>query len=134
MSDNIEIFNNDRGSVVVECESSERNVITFGGAGTLKAGTILARSTATGKLVPYVKGGNTDGNGTPKAVLTYGVTRSTAGDLPVRAMISGKVKLERLVIAADGDSSNVDAVVFDLLRAVGIVPLSVEQRAVLDNQ
>lgn len=126
--------NVDLGSVILADPEFRDETLTFAGSATYPEGTILARSTATGKLVPYVKGGNTDGNGTPKAVLTYGVTRSTAGDLPVRAMISGKVKLERLVIAADGDSSNVDAVVFDLLRAVGIVPLSVEQRAVLDNQ
>lgn len=133
MSDNIEIFNNDRGSVVVECESSERNVITFGGAGTLKAGTILARSTSTGAFIVFAKGGSSDGNGAPKGVLTYDVTAEGASDVPAQVLTAGIVNSERLIIDADGDGSNVDSVVLDLLRAVSIRTKQVVQLDRFDN-
>lgn len=90
------------------------------------AGSILARSTSTNKLVPYVKAGVTNGNGVPFAVLTYEVPVE-AGDILVRALVRGRVELERLVNIADGDGSNVDNVEIGLLAAVGIVAESVQE-------
>ena len=130
---NIEIFNNDRGGVVLVCESTERNTIAFGQGGTLKAGTLLGRSTQNGNFIPFVKGGNTDGNGTIKGLLTYEVTASEAGNVPAQVMTAGIVNSERLVIAADGDGSNVDSSVLDQLRAISIRTQEVKQLGRFDN-
>lgn len=110
------------------------DVLTFSEADTFVAGTILARDSTTGKLVPYVKGGSTNENGIPKAVLTYEVTKGEAGDKAVRVLVAGTVKKQRLVIDADADDSNVDDVVLDELRDYGIAAIDVEQLSKLDNQ
>lgn len=88
---------------------------------------------ANGKYVPFA----TDGAGgaqIPKAVLTYAVTAAGAGDVAIRAGIKGTYKLERLVIAADGDSSNIDSAVRDQLRDFGLVAANVTELNDLDNQ
>lgn len=126
---------NDNSSVVAAggAESVFRDeLVTFGGAATLLAGTILARDSVSLKLVIFVKGGSTNGNGIPKAVLTSALTATGAGDVKTRALVAGKVRKEHLVINADGDDTNIDAAVVDQLRAYGITPESVKQLAVLD--
>lgn len=131
---NIEITNVDLGSVELENARFDQDILTFGGAGTVIEGTILARDSVSLKLVPFVKGGSTNENGIPKAVLTYDVEATGAGDVPVRAMLSGIVRLERLVIDADGDDSNIDQAVRDQLRDYNITSKSVQELNVLDNQ
>lgn len=123
----------DVGGVVLERSVGQDDLLTFAGAGTVKAGTILARHSSTQRLIPYVKGGNTNGNGIPKAVLTYPVTATGPGDEPVRALIAGKVNARRLVIHADGDAENIDAAVLDALRATGIVAVRSQQLGRYDN-
>ena len=124
----------DIGSVVCgDAESQFRDeLITFAGAATFAAGCILARDSVSLKLVVFVKGGATNQNGIPKAVLTYPVTAAGAGDVPARVLIAGNVKKERLVINADGDSSNVDGAVIDQLRDYGINPIATQQLSTLD--
>ncbi len=121
----------DLGNVAIGDDESafEDELLTFGGAATIKAGTILARASNTLKLVPFVKGGSSNENGIPKAVLTYEVTADGAGDVPVRALMKGHVNRDRLVINADGDGSNVDAAVCDQLRSYSIIPTHVSQLA-----
>ncbi len=109
------------------------DVITFAAAGTLAPGTILARDSVSLKLVPFVKGGTDNENGTPKAVLTYEVSATAAGDVPARVAVSGEFRKERLVIDADGDDSNIDAAVIDQLRDYDLVPLDVTDLSVADN-
>ena len=129
------ITNNDLGSVVLRDAQINDDTFTAAGAGTILEGTILARDSVSGKLVVFEKGGTTNENGIPKAVLTHELVAAGAGDLPVRAMVAGQVRLEKLVIDADGDASNVDAVVRDQLRDYGgIVSISVNELAELDNQ
>ena len=123
----------DNGSVELEEGRFHDDVITFAGADTLAAGTILARDSSTQKLVLFVKGGNTNGNGIPKAVLTYPVTRASGGDARARVLVSGKVNKNRLIIDADGNDSNIDGSVIDQLRDYGIVPVDVQQLGTLDN-
>ena len=48
-------------------------------------------------------------------------------------MMGGEVNENRLIIDADGDNSNVDATVRDLLRQTGIEPVDVQQLAREDN-
>lgn len=102
------------------------DVLVFAGAGTVKEGTILARVTASGKLTPFVKGG-TGGAEKPVAILDGEVSAAAAGDVAVRVALAGDVRKQRLIIAADGDSTNIDAAVRDALRAVGIVALDVKE-------
>lgn len=131
---NMVVTNNDLGSVVITPGEFGNDLLTFAGAATVKEGTILARDSASLKLVPYVKGGVVNENGIPKAVLTYDVTAAGAGDETVRDMLSGVVNGSRLVIDADGDASNIDAEVLDELRDYALVTIDVQELNILDNQ
>lgn len=88
---------------------------------------------ADGKLVPFDPAG-AGGVQKPVAVLTYDVTRASAGDEVIRALVKGEVNKDRLVIDVDGDGSNITNAILDQLRDLGITPIDVEQLAELDNQ
>ena len=131
---NLDITNIDLGDLALGEEEFRDETLNLGGAAELVRGTILARDSVSLKLVLFVKGGATNENGIPKAVLAHDVSASGAGDVAVRAMVKGKVNKARLVIDADGDDSNIDAAVVDQLRDYGITPVAVDQHSVLDNQ
>jgi len=131
---NIEITNNKTRGVVLYEPVFKDETVTAVGADTFAAGTILARDSVSLKLVLFVKGGVTNENGIPKAVLTQDLVFTGAGDLPARPMVEGQVRTGDLIIDADGDATNVDAAVLDQLRDYGIVGLSTTQLAQLDNQ
>lgn len=131
---NITTTNVDIGNVILQDADFRDDLLTFGGAGTVVEGTILARDSVSGNLVPFVKGGTTNENGIPKAIVTYDVGATGAGDVPVRVGVAGKYRKERLVIDADGDASNVDNVVIDQLRDYGLTPIDVDELNILDNQ
>lgn len=131
---NITVTNVDIGNVILKDGEFRDDLLTFAGAGTVVEGTILARDSVSLKLVPFVKGGVTNENGIPKAVLTYDVTATGAGDVAIRDMVSGSVRAQRLIIDADGDGSNVDAVVLDQLRDYALVSIDVQELNILDNQ
>jgi hypothetical protein len=123
-----------RGPIVeVDRDAFEDGTVAFGGADTLAPGTILARHTGSGKFQIYVKGGSSNGNGVPVAVLTYELEATGAGDKPVRPALRGKFNKKKLVIDADGDDANIDFAVLDLLRDVGIYAYDVEQLGREDN-
>ena len=128
------IENVDQGTVVLADAIHDDGLLTFAGAATSLEGTILARDSVSLKFVPYVIGGSTNENGIPKAILTYPVTAVGAGDEAIRAMVSGRVVQERLVVAADGDASNITDAILDQLRDYGIVAESVTELSILDNQ
>ena len=131
---NMTVTNNDLGSVILQNASFRDELLTFAGAGTVLEGTILARDSVSLKLVPFVKGGSTNENGIPKAIVTYAVVATGAGDVSIRAGIAGEYRKERLVIAADGDASNVDNAVIDELRDYSLTPIDVQELNILDNQ
>jgi len=131
---NSTITNVDIGSVILQDGQFRDDLLTFAGAATVVEGTILARDSVSLKLVPYVKGGVTNENGIPKAVITYDVIAAGAGDESVRDMVSGSVRAERLIIDADGDGSNIDAAVLDQLRDYSLVTIDVQELNILDNQ
>ena len=131
---NLTITNVDLGSVILKDGEFRDDLLTFAGAATVVEGTILARDSVSLKLVPFVKGGATNENGIPKAVLTYDVTAAGAGDESIRDMVSGSVRAGRLIINADGDGSNVDAAVLDQLRDYSLVSIDVQELNILDNQ
>jgi hypothetical protein len=108
------------------------DLITFGGAATFAAGTLLAIDTSTQKWVKYVKGGVTNGNGIASGVLTYPVTATGAGDVKGRVLVAGKVKKEHLIIDADGNDSNIDNLVILQLRDYNILAVATTQLSVLD--
>lgn len=127
------ITNVDTGSVALGDCTYESGLLTFAGADTFAAGTILARASNTQKWVLYVKGGSSNENGIPRAVLTYAVTKDGSGDLLVRPLVKGDVNKDRLIIDADGDGSNVDNSVVDDLKDHGIMAVSVAQLGQVDN-
>lgn len=131
---NLDITNNDLGIVKLDSGEFADGLITFAGADVYVAGTILAVDSTTKKYIAFVKGGVGDDDGIAKAVLTYDVTATGAGDIKSRVLIRGTVNSSRLVIDADGDDSNVDVDVVDGLRDFGITPVEVSQLAQLDNQ
>lgn len=131
---NITITNNDLGNVILQDAQFRDGPITFAGADTLLEGTILAVDSVSLKFVPFVKGGVTNENGIPKAILTYEVVATGAGDIQSRVGVAGSYRKERLVIDADGDASNVDQAVIDQLRDYGLVPIDVQELNILDNQ
>jgi len=130
------IITNNSLSASPEIKNAEfrDELITFAGAATLLKGTILARDSVSLKLVPFVKGGVTNENGIPKAVLTYPVTAVGAGDIKSRVAISGDFNLDYLVIDADGSAVNIDGPVMDQLRDYGINALVSQELNILDNQ
>jgi hypothetical protein len=117
----------DIGSLLLETGEQEDGLLTFAGADTYVKGTILARDSSTGKFVLFVKGGVTNGNGVPKAVLLHDTTATGATDESVRVLVEGRVNVNRLVIDADGDASNIDGAVRDQLRDYKITPVDVKQ-------
>ena len=120
--------------VVLERGDYRDEVLTFTGAGTVVEGTLLARDNVSLKMVPFVKGGTTNGNGIPSAVATSDITATAAGDIPFRAMLNGKLRKSYTVIDADGDDSNIDAAVIDACRSFNLVIETVQELSVLDNQ
>jgi len=135
---NLEITNIDSGSFEIKEGQFEDDILTFAGAGTIGAdgkAVILARDSVSLKLVPYVKGGATNENGIPKAMLTYAVVTAGAGDVSVRVMLAGSGSFERAMIHADLDNSNIDKVVIDEVRQFAKINIIKEQElSSLDNQ
>ena len=127
------IINNDNGSVIIEGQADRFGTLTAP-ASVVPEGTLLALDSATLKYIPFVKGGATNDNGIPKAVLTYDVDGGAGGDVEVSVFIEGKVDQNRCIIAADGDASNIDEAVLAQLQDFGIVALPVSQLNILDNQ
>jgi len=105
--------------------------LNLAGADDLLEGTILARDSVSLKLVLYVKAGSTNQNNIPKAVLPYAASFA-GGDVRVRVAIKGEFIKERLVIDLDQNDSNIDGLVIDQLRAVGLTAVNAQQLAALD--
>lgn len=107
--------------------------ITDGATDFSVGATATLTVSADGKLVPFNPSG-AGGAQRPLAVLTYSVGRSSPGDVAIRAMISGKVNRNRLIIDADGSGLNITNAILDQLRRAGIVAVDVRDLSVLDNQ
>lgn len=122
-----------RNPILADAEFRDE-LLTLAGADVIAPGTILARDSVSQKLVLFVKGGSTNQNGIPKAILTYQVTSTGAGDVPIRAGVSGKFRKEKLIIDADGTGANVDAAVLDQLRDYSLVSVNVTELNIVDNQ
>lgn len=130
---NMTVKNVDLGNVILQDAKFRDELLTFAGAATVAEGTILARNSVSGKLVPFAVGG-IEGTNLPKAILTYDVTAAAAGDVAIRAGVAGGYRKERLVIAADGSDVNVTDAILDQLRDYGFVPVNVAELGQFDNQ
>lgn len=129
------VTNVDLGNVILQDAKFRDELLTFAAGGTVVEGTILARDSVSGKLVPFVITGTpTNENNVPKAILTYDVTATAAGDVAIRAGVAGGFRKERLVVDADGDDSNITDAILDQLRDYGLVPVDVAELGILDNQ
>lgn len=124
------ITNNDVGQIAIGESDFEHHVWAAGGADTLAAGTIMARITASGKWGIYDTGG-AGGLGVACGVLTYEVTATGAGDVPVAVLVRGTVNQDRIL---QDDAGAVTPAVVDQLRDYGILAKPVQQLAQLDNQ
>ena len=131
---NLTTTNVNVGDSILSNAEFKDELLTFTGAGTIAAGTILARDSVSLKLVPFVKGGVANENGIPKSIVTYDIVAAGAGDESIRAAIKGCFRKERLIITADGDDSNIDNAVIDQLRDYGLVPQNVTELNIQDNQ
>lgn len=118
------------GAATVFSTAGLQFTITDGDANFIVGDSFALEVAADGDMVVYSATG-VGGAQIPTAVLTYPVSASGAGDVAIRALISGKVRQERLVIDAGG---SVGSTVLDALRGKGIVPVSVTELNVLDNQ
>lgn len=127
---NIEITNNVTRGIAIWEPVHEDAVLTFGGAATWPAGSVLAKLTATGKYVRFTPGAS-DGSEIPKAVLTQSVTAAGAGDVAARPAIAGRVRAGDLVNNA---GAALTAAQLDLLRDYSIIALGTTQLSQLDNQ
>lgn len=83
--------------------------------------------------VPFDSAG-AGGAQVPSAIITSAVYKGTAGTVPVRVAVRGNLRKDKLIIAADGNSANVNSNVIDGLRRFGFLVESVTNRSVLDNQ
>jgi len=128
------IITNNDSSVLVLGDDFYRNSLMTVVATTYLRGTILARDTTTGKLIPYVKGGVVDGNGIPITVLANEIVNTVVGDITIRPFTTARVRRDKLIIFADGDDSNIDDIIVDELRDYGIFSEDVTELNIPDNQ
>lgn len=129
---NITITNIDNGSVVLQGDAFEDGTLHNAALTTQSyaAGTILARTTADGKLGAFDPAG-AGGLEIPKAVLTYDVADvPTVTDVAVRVLTAGIVNSARLIIHAGGA---VTPGMLDALRDYSIATVWVDQLAQYDN-
>jgi hypothetical protein len=84
----------DTGSVALRDEQYRDETLNLASGVTVLPGTILARDSVSLKLVLFVKGGSTNQNGIPKAVLGYQLIGAT-GDNAVRTIEKGEVNKRR---------------------------------------
>jgi hypothetical protein len=125
------ITNYDQGGMVIGDAEYQDAILTHAGSGTIKAGTILARVTASGKFVVYNSSGS-DGSEIPCAVLTIASVSTGSGDKSVRPLIGGKLRTEKVI--DPNTTSAPTAAVQDLLRKFGIICVGVRELNVQDNQ
>jgi len=111
-------------------EGGMQFTITDGGVDFLAADFFTLTVAIDGKTVLYAVDG-VGGAQVPSMVLTYEAVATGADDQAQRAMVSGQVRREALVIDA-GDTVT-DRIV-DELRDLGIIALTVAELNIQDNQ
>ena len=127
---NIEITNNAPVGIITWDPVYEDDTLIATGAVTYVKGTLLGRITASGKLTAYDSGAG-DGSEVPIAVLPQEEVFTGAGEVPIRSLISGRVRRADMVAHGVGDITIAEA---DQLRDYDIITQKTTQLAKLDNQ
>lgn len=120
------------GATVINVAGMEFT-ITDGAADFVAADAAPLTVAADGKAVVYAVAG-VGGAQTPKMILTYEVVATGAGDVQIRAMKSGRVRKERLVIDGSAAGVGITDAIIDALQDTSIGTQDVTQLAGLDNQ
>ena len=104
----------------------ENGVFNMASTGILKRGCLLARDSSSGKFKKFT--GTED---TPVAIYTgEDVEFTTSTDLPIRALIAGKVISNKILV----DDKEASAAQKDLAKANGIIPVPFTEVGIKDNQ
>lgn len=129
---NITITDIDLGSVMLEVWGKRASVLSNAELTeqTFAPGTILALSSADGKLYPYDPAAVADDIEIPKFILTYEVVIAASSDAQVEVISAGKVDQTRLVIH---DGTALTAAMLDELMDRPFVLVDVTQLAKVDN-
>ena len=127
---NMVVLDVDNTGIIMSDAVYADDTLTAAGAVTYLAGTVLARNSSTNKLVVYTAGGAT-GTNIPKAVLTYDVTFTGAGDKPIRPLIKGEVRREKLIAHGVGAVTQAEV---DALRDYSITAIASTAQLKYDNQ
>ena len=123
---NITITNCDTGSIMLGGEEWEDGVFAAAAGGNVPQGTVLEKSGTD-----YVFASATPTAGAALAVLPYDLEIAAAGDIPIRALIAGRVNRSRLRL--NGSTDPVPPEVVDALRNFSIIAVPVEQCSAFDN-
>ena len=109
--------------------------VTAGGGTDWDTGDVITCTVSAQSGTPLVLYDidGTNGAQVPVAILPYEVVKTGAGSVAADAIVSGVVRKDKLVIDADGDSTNVSDHVMDLLAQAGITVLLNTDVSVLDN-
>jgi len=108
--------------------------ITDGATDFAVGDTATLTVVADGDVVIFAVAG-AGGAQIPSMILTYEAVATGAEDQAQRAMVSGQVRREKLVIDADGTpGSGITDDIVDELRDFGIIALSVDELNIQDNQ
>lgn len=126
---NLDITFYDTGGIVIGNPEYQDELLKFAGADTVLEGTLLARDPADNTMVPCVPT-ESDGTEVPIAVLTIEAANTIAGNVSIRPLMQGKVRSEKLLFH---NGTVITVPVLDMLRAFGIIPITVSELNQLDN-
>jgi len=101
-----------------------------GQTATMAKGTLLGRNSSTKKLGVYSDSGSNDLNN-PRFVLADELVFAASGDLKANVITGGKVNQSSLV--KHDDTTAIDTLVLDKLRANGVEPVKTTDHSVYDN-
>jgi hypothetical protein len=122
----------DQGGIVIGNPVYEDGLLSFAGADTFAAGTILSTVGVDANTRYWIPADPTasDGSEILKGILTIASTRTGAGQNSVRVLVGGKVRRDKLLF--DNGEAVTDFVADDL-RDFGILALEVDETNILDN-
>jgi hypothetical protein len=107
--------------------------VTDGAADFIVGDKFSLTVAADGDMVAYAVAG-AGGAQVAKSVLTYEVTVTGAEDKPIRALKTGHVRKERLVIDGSAAGVGITNDIIDQLQDVSIIAQDVQELNQLDNQ
>ena len=107
--------------------------VTDGAADFAAADFFTLTVAADGKMVPFSLTG-VGGAQIPLEILTYEVVVTGAGDVAIRAGVSGSYRKELLVIDGTAAGVGITDAIIDQLRDFGLVSIDVEELGIQDNQ